>query len=137
MCGDRENNYRYAPGMAFIVTLASSELASITGKLRVEQRLTKALLKERRATGPRIGPEMVLVLGEDSDVSAGARSRHLAWIGVVSRHNTVGAVDKSITVDPLRECMEAVHLDGYDGLLSRLSDELRTEFEFASHVGVV
>ena len=74
---------------------------------------------------------MVLVLGEDIGVG-GQRTRYLVWLGIVAQHNTVGAVDKSITVDPLREFMETIPLDGDDGLLSRLSVEFRGEFDKAA-----
>lgn len=81
---------------------------------------------------------MVLVLGQgDRDEWNSSPSRHLVWIGVVARHNTVGAVDKSITVDPLRECMKTIMIDGHDGLLSRLPKPMREEFEQAAILGGV
>ncbi|MGV9328204.1 hypothetical protein [Streptosporangium sandarakinum] len=81
---------------------------------------------------------MVLVLGQgDRDERDSSPSRHLVWIGVVARHNTVGAVDKSITVDPLRECMKTIMLDGYDGLLSKIPKPMREEFEQAAVLGGV
>ncbi|GGP91976.1 hypothetical protein [Streptosporangium pseudovulgare] len=81
---------------------------------------------------------MVLVLGQgDEDERNSSTSRRLAWIGVVARYNTAGAVNKSITVDPLRECMETIMLDGHDGLLSRLSKPMREEFEQAAILGGV
>jgi hypothetical protein len=120
--------------MAYIVTLTSRELSSIRDKLRIEQRLTKALPRGAVPARPVVGPPIVLVVGEHGD---GERSRHLAWLGVVARHNTVGAVDKSITVDPLRECLETVPLDGDGGLLDYLSGELRREFDRAAPVGGV
>ncbi len=127
----------------FVITLSSAELASITGKLRIEQRLTKALPKRiplpRRdpASRHRISPPIVLVVVENDLDGSSQPSRALVWLGVFARHNIVGAVDGSITVDPLRECKEPIPLDGADGLLSHISDRARNEFENASHVGTV
>ncbi|MGH3617992.1 MAG: hypothetical protein ACRDQV_08185 [Pseudonocardiaceae bacterium] len=42
--------------------------------------------------------------------------------------NNVGAVDKSITIDPLRRCQVAVPLDGRNGLLSCLSSDHADRF---------
>jgi hypothetical protein len=57
--------------------------------------------------------------------------------GIVARHGTVGAVEKSITIDPLRECTEAVPLDGPDGILHDIPAPLRQEFDSASLAGTV
>ncbi|MFJ6212042.1 hypothetical protein ACIQGZ_01675 [Streptomyces sp. NPDC092296] len=122
--------------MAYIVTLPAGGLNSIREKLRIEQRLTKALPKEVRPVEPSLSRPMVLLLSATT-TATGQRIRHLMWLGIVAQHNTVGAVDWSITVDPLRECMETIPLDGHDGLLSRLSAELRSEFEQASQIGAV
>ncbi|WP_220504558.1 hypothetical protein [Microbispora sp. H13382] len=43
----------------------------------------------------------------------------------------------SITIDPLRECMEDVLINGRDGLLGRLPYELGEEFDNSCRVGVV
>ncbi|MFI0791562.1 hypothetical protein ACH4OY_02490 [Micromonospora rubida] len=120
--------------MAYIVTLNSRDLASLSERLRIEQRLTKALPKGVTLDSTAAGPPIVLVLGRPDDMEG---SRHLAWLGVVDRHNVVGAVDKSITVDPLRECRETVLLDGQEGLLSLLPSQLRAEFERAAPFGAV
>jgi hypothetical protein len=78
---------------------------------------------------------MALVISEDTESSVGWRSRQLIWMGSVARHNTPGTVDKSVTIDPLRECMEVVPIDGQDGLLALLDAGLRNEFEQASLIG--
>ncbi|MGI8335264.1 hypothetical protein ACRYCC_35390 [Actinomadura scrupuli] len=120
--------------MVYIVTLAAPELSSIHNRLRAEQRLTKALPKGRTGNGSGSGLPMVLVLSEEGETQ---RQRRLGWMGVVAQHNIVGAVDRSITIDPLRECMEAVPLDGEEGLLSYMSASLREEFDENSRLGDV
>ncbi len=124
---------------SFIITLSSAELASITEKLRIEQRLTKAFPKQtplpKRDPGTpyQFSHPMVLVVAEDGGTGSVDRSRRLAWLGVLSRHNVVGAVDESITIDPLRECREAVPLEGATGLLRHVSDRVREMFENATY----
>lgn len=120
----------------FILTLPADELDRVSEKLRLEQRLTKALPKDRRNG---YGPPMVLVLStpagsagqSTSGEDAAGRSRMLKWLGVVAQHGTVGAVDASITVDPLRECLRPVVLDGHDGLLELLPSHIRDAFDRA------
>ena len=116
--------------MVHIVTLSASELADNLNKLRAEMRLTKAIPKSVGLMGSLPGPPMVLVVTESSGTSP--RDRRLAWIGVVARHNTVGTVDNSITVDPLRECMDTIPLDGAEGLLNQLPDELNRQLSEAA-----
>ncbi|MFH8443614.1 hypothetical protein ACH4D3_20595 [Streptomyces sp. NPDC018026] len=123
--------------MAFIVTLSSNELDANQGKFRIEQRLTKSRPKSLNIDAALDGPPIVLLIGEAPAQSGRDRSRWLAWIGIVARHGTVGAVDKSITVDPLRECLETVPLDGLDGILNDVPAPLRQEFDRASLLGTV
>ena len=116
------------------MTLPAPELRSIRGKLRLEQRLTKALPKARLGG---IGPPMVLVLGDlgaDPNLGVGQRGLRLEWMGVVAKAGTVGAVDASITVDPLRECHKPVPFDGFEGgegLLDVLPSAVRENFNRA------
>jgi hypothetical protein len=123
--------------MVYVVTLPATELAENLNKFRVEMRLTKALPKGLRPVGLLAGPPIALVLSESNEDGTGKRVRRLAWIGVVARHNTVGAVDNSITIDPFRECFEAIPLDGRDGLFDQLSDELSRQFANAALPGGV
>jgi len=123
--------------VAFIVTLSSNELDANQGKFRIEQRLTKSRPKSLNIDAALDGPPIVLLIGEAPAQSGRDRSRWLAWIGIVARHGTVGAVDKSITVDPLRECLETVPLDGPDGILNGIPTPLRQEFDRASLLGTV
>jgi hypothetical protein len=121
----------YDPKVAYVVTLPAPELASIRDKLRLEQRLTKALPKARLGVD---GPPMVLVLGDpgaDSQLGTGGRWLQLEWMGVVAKAGTVGAVDASITVDPLRECRKPVAFDGDEGLLNALSRSVYEDFNRA------
>ncbi|GAA2406268.1 hypothetical protein GCM10010191_12850 [Actinomadura vinacea] len=114
--------------MAYIVTLPAPELASIRDKLQLEQRLTKALPKARLGID---GPPMVLVLGDlgaDPQLGLGGRWLQLEWMGVVTKAGTVGAVDASITVDPLRECRIPVAFDGARGLLNALPGSVYEDF---------
>jgi hypothetical protein len=125
--------------VAYIVTLSSYELSSIEDRLRAEQRLTKALPRGARASGPvGVGARIVLVLSAGGDSRADRLSRRLAWLGVVAQRNTVGAVDNSITIEPLRECFFVkIPFDGEDGLLSHLPIALREEFDQAAPRGGV
>ncbi|MBD3008392.1 hypothetical protein [Streptomyces sp. 5-10] len=123
--------------MAFIVTLSENELKANLGKFRIEQRLTKSRPKSLNINAALDGPPIALLIGEAPPQPGRDRSRWLAWIGIVARHGTVGAVDKSITVDPLRECGQVVPLDGPDGILQDIPAPLRQEFDDASVPGTV
>jgi hypothetical protein len=122
--------------MVYIVTLSADELARNLGKFRVEMRLTKALPKNIKPVGSVAGPAIVLVLSENN-ANGAERTRRLAWLGVVARHNIVGAVENSITVDPFRECPETIPLQGERGLLGQLPDDLAREFVDATSLGDV
>lgn len=59
------------------------------------------------------------------------RGRFIIWVGSVLRINTVGPVDRSITIEPMRSCPEAVPLDGPEGILAALSPAHRAAVEQA------
>lgn len=66
--------------------------------------------------------------------------RFVTWIGSVQRFNTVGPVDSSITIEPMRRCPKPVPLDGSDGILASLSSTHRAHVEraltgSAGHIG--
>ncbi|MEV6616433.1 hypothetical protein AB0N31_21720 [Streptomyces sp. NPDC051051] len=57
--------------------------------------------------------------------------RFITWVGSVQRFNTVGPVDSSITIEPMRRCPRPVPLDGPDGILAALSPTHRAHVEQA------
>lgn len=112
-CGVRAG--RYDPRVVYIVTFPVEELASIDGRFHLDQRLTKGLPKAQVEVG---GTPIVLVLGDlGASPKLGDRQRRLQleWMGVIAQVGTVGVVDASITVDPLRECREPVAIAGSGG----------------------
>jgi hypothetical protein len=122
--------------MVFLVTLSTGDLARHQDDLRHNQRFTKAI-------PPGYGPEepgalpLVLFLTDGQPAKArgshySVRERSLAWIGKVGSWNTVGPVDRSITVKPMRECLPAVPIYGTTGLMGSLSAAHRTAFETLS-----
>jgi hypothetical protein len=127
--------------MVYIITLHVEELRRIDSDLSITQRLTKALPSGGVPTGR--SPRLALVLSRASPERTGTSGSqqkpnlHLAWIGVVLRSNTAGPVDKSITIDPLRECTAHVPLDGPKGLLKDVPDPYREAFETAVKSGDV
>ncbi|MFF5548059.1 hypothetical protein [Streptomyces olivaceoviridis] len=121
--------------MAYIVTLPARQMKDIHERLQIQLRLTKVLAAQARPLGPDIGPPMAMVISEDLADASGHRSRWLVWMGSVARHNTPGTVDRSITIDPLRECSERVPLDGQHGLLALMPADLRNEFDEACLLG--
>lgn len=80
---------------------------------------------------------MVLVLGDlgtHPELGLEQRRLQLEWMGVVAKVGTVGAVDASITVDPLRECRKPVEFSGFGGgedLLDTLPSAARENFDRA------
>ncbi|MGP4018790.1 hypothetical protein [Saccharopolyspora sp. 5N708] len=115
--------------MTYVVVLGERELQSIDEKLEIELRLTKALPSSIHA--PDASPQLALVCSRSkatphsrSPSSDDSTPHRLVWLGMVMRPggNSVGAVDKSITIDPLRRCKEAVPLDGSHGLLKALGE---------------
>jgi hypothetical protein len=118
--------------MAYVITLPERELTERHTKFRTDMRFTKAVPRSIRRL-PGVGsPPIVLVLGE---AGGDDHDRHLRWIGIVARHNPVGAVEGSITVDPFRECFETIPIDGPDGLLRHLGEDLTEEFAGATSNG--
>lgn len=120
--------------MVYVLTLSTGELEENLNKLRTEMRLTKAIPKNIQRSGELASPPIVLVL---SQAESSQNPRLLEWIGVVARHNTVGAVDSSITIDPLRPCLETVSIDGSEGVLGDLPQNLQVEFTQAALPGSV
>jgi hypothetical protein len=111
--------------MAYILLLTPEELADNRTELQTKLRLTRAYPKNSLGIEGASGPPLALVFsGRDQ----GSSVRYLEWIGVVSRTNTVGTYDDSITIDPLRPCLERIPLDGPSGLLGEFREDLREDF---------
>jgi hypothetical protein len=75
-----------------------------------------------------------------SDSFAG-HGRFITWMGAVQRFNTVGPVDRSITIEPMRRCPKPVPLDGPNGILASMPSTYRAHVEralsgSAGHCGV-
>lgn len=127
--------------MVYVVTLPVGELRRIDTDLTIAQRFTKALPPE--TTLADLGPRLAIVLSttatkrDAAETISGPQDRQIVWMGVVQRTNTVGPVDKSITIEPLRRCTDAVPIDGPQGLLSHLPEPHRAAFEDAMHSGDV
>jgi hypothetical protein len=115
--------------MAYLLTLTSGELAENRSRFNIERRLTQAYSKSVARTGGAQGSRIALVIN-DGDGSG----RHLEWLGVVLRINTVGATQYSVTVDPLLSCLESIPLEGPSGLLSGFPENLQREFSSAISV---
>ncbi|MBC6457066.1 hypothetical protein HKK72_03965 [Actinomadura sp. HBU206391] len=112
--------------MVYLMTIASDELDRIQPDLLVKQRLTKAFPKSiLRLAGP-VDAAIALVFNYGS--AENLTYRNLSWIGAVTQRGTVGALDRSITVDPLRKLPIEVPFDGAGGLLAAIPDELQKEF---------
>lgn len=116
--------------MVYILTIPAEELASNSAKLLVENRITKAIPKSALREVDVTRPRMAVVLGRSTD-----KIRHLRWLGVVARYGTVGAVDESITVDPLKPCLSDIPMNGATGLLADFTQEERTAFDKATAEG--
>jgi hypothetical protein len=116
--------------VVYILTLPAEELANNWAKLLAENRITKAIPKSALRVVDVTRPRMAVVLGTGND-----KIRHLRWLGVVARYGTVGAVDESITIDPLKPCPSEVRIDGPTGLLSEFTEDERTAFDRATADG--
>lgn len=133
----------YAPHVTYIITLPRGELGRIESNLRITQRLTKALSAAARPSDRSSNLALIVSYTYSSQTDASKFDDqtephlNLTWIGVILRANTVGPVDKSITIDPLRECTPHVPLDGPKGLLQDIPDPHRRIFEVAMHPGTV
>jgi hypothetical protein len=119
--------------VVYILTLPTAELDDNLRKFYLEERLTKAFPKSV-PTARQSRTPIVLVL---SDTNGRRDRRSLSWMGVRARIGTLGAVDASITVDPLRPSPPDVPIDGPSGILSELPSELREEFDRATAAGPV
>jgi len=120
---DRSLVSRRWNSVTYVVCLDAAELRRIDTRLEIELRLTKALPASIQPVSA--APQLALVCARSNGNAAGAAAYSLAWLGMVMRRNTVGAVDKSITIDPLRRCPPDVVLDGPRGVLSVLPGEHR------------
>jgi hypothetical protein len=120
--------------MVYVLTLSTSELTDNITKLQTEMRLTKAFPKSVIREGEVSLPRIVLLLSNRDD---GKDTRYLEWMGVAARLNTIGAIDCSITIDPLRPCLSRIPIDEPDGLLADIPYDLRTEFSRAASAGSV
>jgi hypothetical protein len=121
--------------VAYFVSLTADETASTVGQLRIDQRLTVALRRGQQPVGvDSAGPPVVLVLTE----SGVGGPRRLQFLGVRARHNIVGPVDRSITIEPLRECMQTIYWEGPVGnLLDRLPKGLASDADRDAPRGAV
>ncbi|MBX4173800.1 MULTISPECIES: hypothetical protein [Streptomyces] len=132
--------------MTYIVTLTSLQMAENEGDWLITERFTKGLPTglDTSDTGTRLA---LLVCDNRAHHSNNSRrefsehGRFITWIGSVQRFNTVGPVDSSITIEPMRRCPEPVALDGPGGILDSLSSTHRAHVEqaltgSAGHVGV-
>lgn len=119
--------YGYPGKMVYILTLTASEEAASHVKFLTERRLTKAFPKRVaqgwKASAPWIA--LILTYGDGEDV------RYLKWMGTVSRIDTPGQLDYSVTIDPLVRCPQEIPIDGPGGLLVRLPVSLQEEFTTA------
>ncbi|WP_330349952.1 hypothetical protein [Streptomyces sp. NBC_00582] len=122
--------------MTYIVTLTPSQIAKNEPDWLVAQRFTKGLPTELD-TSPE-GTRLAFLVCDNRAGSAGSgrkefseRGRFIIWVGSVLRINTVGPVDRSITIEPMRSCPEAVPLDGPEGILAALSPAHRAAVEQA------
>ncbi|WP_329139841.1 hypothetical protein [Streptomyces sp. NBC_00670] len=131
--------------MTYIVTLTSVQMAKNEDDWLITQRFTKGLPTglDTSESGTRLA---LLVCDNRSHPSNSGRrefsehGRFVTWIGSVQRFNTVGPVDSSITIEPMRRCPKPVPLDGSDGILASLSSTHRAHVEraltgSAGHIG--
>jgi hypothetical protein len=113
--------------MAYILTFSESELASISSRLTVDRRLTKAVPKEIARPADIFRSRTTLVLGRSD-----SRGRHLRWLGVAAQVGSIGAREDSVTIDPLVRVPFDIRIDGPDGLLAGLSEQARDDFDTAT-----
>src|SRR5215475_1093189 len=113
--------------MVYILTFSESELASISSRLTVERRLTKAVPKEIARPADIVRSRTTLVLGRGDN-----GGRHLRWLGVAAQVGSIGASEDSVTIDPLVRVPCDILVDGPDGLLARLPEQARDDFGTAT-----
>jgi hypothetical protein len=118
------------------VTLTPSQIAKNEPDWLVTQRFTKGLPTELD-TSPE-GTRLAFLVCDNRAGSASnsrkefpERGRFITWVGSVLHINTVGPVDRSITIEPMRSCPRAVPLDGPEGILTALSPAHRAALEQA------
>ena len=109
--------------MTYIVTLTANQMAENEDDWLLTQRFTKGLPTglDTSDTGTRLA---FLVCDNEP-------GRFITWVGSVQRFNTVGPVDRSITIEPMRRCPRPVPLDGPGGILASLSSTHRAHVERA------
>ncbi|MFD7111776.1 hypothetical protein ACFWAF_16450 [Streptomyces microflavus] len=122
--------------MTYIVTLTPEQMTSNEDDWLVSEDFTKGLPTglDTSDTGTRL---VFLVRGNPARSANSGRDalaehgRFISWMGSVQRINTVGPVDRSITIEPMRRCPEPVPLDGPDGILASLPSTHRGYVERA------
>ncbi|RKN11461.1 hypothetical protein [Streptomyces radicis] len=122
--------------MTYIVTLTPDQVADNEGDWLVSERFTKALPTGLDTSDT--GTRLAFLVG-DYRARSGAigrnglaeHGRFITWMGLVQRINTVGPVDRSITIEPMRRCPKPVPLDGPDGILASLPSIHRAHVEQA------
>ncbi|MGW1809151.1 hypothetical protein [Streptomyces sp. NPDC002078] len=122
--------------MTYIVTLSSNQMAANEGDWLVTERFTKGLPTglDTSDAGTRLA---FLVCDNRAGSTNNSRKefsehgRFITWVGAVLRFNTVGPVDRSITIDPMRRCPRPVALDGPSGILASLPPVYRAHLEQA------
>ncbi|MFB6784165.1 hypothetical protein ACFCX0_44490 [Streptomyces sp. NPDC056352] len=122
--------------MTYIVTLTSPQMAENESDWLITERFTKGLPTglDTSDTGTRLA---LLVCDNRTGPTNNSRrqfsehGRFITWIGSVQRFNTVGPVDSSITIEPMRRCPRPVPLDGPDGVLASLSSMHRSHVDQA------
>ncbi|MEU6330770.1 hypothetical protein ABZ851_26365 [Streptomyces sp. NPDC047049] len=122
--------------MTYIVTLTPDQMADNEDDWLVAERFTKGLPTglDTSDTGTRLA---LLVCDNRARSANNGRDgfaehgRFITWMGAVQRFNTVGPVDRSITIEPMRRCPKPVHLDGPDGILASLPSTYRAHVERA------
>lgn len=113
----------YNMRVVYLVTLEPNEYENIENRLDIEQRLTKALPASIQA--PDSSPRLAFVCSTSARDGDSYTSSEIVWLGMVMHPhgNRVGAVDKSITIDPLRRLRSPVNVDGDNGIAQRLNSE--------------
>ncbi|WP_314224117.1 hypothetical protein [Streptomyces zaehneri] len=122
--------------MTYIVTLTSPQMAENESDWLITERFTKGLPTGLETSEP--GTRLALLVCDNRKHPANnsrrefsEHGRFITWVGSVQRFNTVGPVDRSITIEPMRRCPRPVPLDGPDGILASLSSTHRAHVEQA------
>lgn len=115
--------------MVYILTLTAPEEAGNRIKFQKEKRLTKTYPRRIAQAWKQSAPWIALILSYGDDKSD---VRYLKWMGAVSRTDTPGQLDYSVTIDPLEPCLFNIPIDGSGGLLAQLPSAAREEFTTAT-----